>query len=146
MGSRDGALTFTGVKMLRILKLLLLTVCLISTSWLAAAEVEEGNGHHPELIYVSGMDLMLRGWNGAYQLVQGLGDDEWQLISTSYYGIPIISTKIFKREERWYLNTLEENQRGFKGPEGDSPLGEWGRFLVTDHQDWDTWWRSNIWK
>ena len=102
----------------------------------------------PKRIYVSGMPLMLRGWNGLYRATETpCMPPEWHLDSHNYYGIWIIHTKITQESGRWVLKVADGYEQIIVyGPlvsDSSTPLGEWGDIYVDVKQSARTWWRSN---
>lgn len=104
----------------------------------------------PDEIYVSGMPLLWRGWNGKYvrdQMDDSSKEDdsqEWHLSSHNYYGIGIRPAKICIRKHRWVLITkdisfLEIARRIGK----QTLLGDWGDIYVSSKPTFYTFWRSN---
>lgn len=95
----------------------------------------------PTSVWVSGMPLHLRGWNGEYVKSE---HDVYHLHPYMYYGILIRPMKIFKKDGRWVLwtNDFFEGEID-SGSEGESPVGEWKNIRVSETNDWVGWWRNN---
>lgn len=116
--------------------------------------------HLPKRVYVSGMPLLLRGWNGRYDLKWSKeeegGSPEYHLRNHSYWGIDIIHTVFEVVDEstdskcEWVLrrscDTLGTfyKSKGSKGSKGSKfPTGDWGWFVVTPEKEIGMWWRNN---
>jgi hypothetical protein len=112
----------------------------------------------PLVIYVHGMPLMFRGWNGAYEKktrisVTRADEDlheeivEYHLKNHTYYCIGIKHTKIVKEKEGGW--TLRINDSSYSDgaviyrTASDNVEGDWGDILVTSNNDVSTWVRSN---
>lgn len=109
---------------------------------------------NPETVYVSGMPLLYRGYNGRYdrQLTSSNTVYYQRVEHKQYYGITIKDTKLIKSENGvWRLQQLDES--GYKMMPWCkerfnnilSPVGQWtDGITVTTNQDWKTWKTSNI--
>ena len=92
-------------------------------------------------VYVSGMPLFLRGWNGLYRRTDV---EKWELVNHIYYGIGIIHTTITKNKHgRWVLKTDDFQFTDNKYCGSDGPCGDWGDIYVSKTQNLSTWYRSN---
>lgn len=113
---------------------------------------EGGDVVEPIVIYVHGMPLMFRGWNGAYEKkskgsVTGEKIIEYHLVNHTYYCIGIKHTKIVKEKEGGW--TLRINDGSFSDggviyrTMSDHVESDWGDILITSNNDVSTWVRSN---
>lgn len=97
----------------------------------------------PQTVYVCGMPLMFRGWNGAFDWNK---DKEcYEMRSHWYYGILINHATLSRSEEgRWSFKAEWGTtfDRVFKDNDGGevSPLGDYGDFVVLAE---NSWWKSN---
>ncbi len=93
----------------------------------------------PLYIYVSGMPVYFRGWNGKYELI----NNEYHLINHRYYGIDIIHIKIVYNDQEWIFITDHDIQ--LCGPNAKSPLGLWkNKILITEKEDLIFWNQSDL--
>ena len=106
----------------------------------------------PEQVYVSGMPLLYRGYNGLYKLNPACRCYE-RKEHEDYYGLPIKDTRLVPNYtphdgREWRLQHKNgrtyEDTSFYKTVTALTPLGEWSSgILVTNEQNWKTWMRSN---
>ncbi len=94
----------------------------------------------PNVIYVHGMPLVLRGWNGKYHM---RNENCYDLVHHNYYGIPIKHAVIIKDQGFWKFVIADWITTTLYRGAPDSPIGEWGDILVTEKNTPGTWVRSN---
>ena len=104
---------------------------------------------NPRTVYVSGMPLMYRGYNGLYEW-DHMRDTYHRREHQTYYGLPIKETLLVRMDDEWQLHhrsgrlyepTQFHQLRPYESP---GPLGEWNAgVLVTREPSLKTWFQSN---
>jgi hypothetical protein len=97
-------------------------------------------------IYVSGMPLMLRGFNGEY-IKHPTKPDRWDREESLYMGlIPIRPTCIKKQEDKWILCTTDD-WYPFKVASSNDLFGVWkdtfAHISITPTGGIGAWWNNN---
>jgi len=97
-------------------------------------------------IYVHGMPLMHRGWNGEYKQLDD-GTSNYHLVNHNYYGIGIRHAQIEPIKDGGWKLCIRDKSMGdgviiviTKNKDVES---DWGDILVTRNNDINTWVRSN---
>lgn len=99
------------------------------------------SGSPQEVVYVSGMPLMLRGFNGAY-VKSETSPDTYNLVKHNYYGIRIVHVALVKKKDHWVLEGVWGQV--FDRNYSESVFHDWSDGMrVTRHEDSSTWWNSN---
>ena len=110
----------------------------------------------PKKVYLSGMGLLYRGYNGMYELKEQEPDNLYyeRMEHHQYYGILIKNTRLVRdngglwcllHTDGWsgYKDVNEQKIFGPYSPDG-GPVGEWSNgVVVTEDQNITTWMRSN---
>ena len=93
-------------------------------------------------IYVTGMPLMFRGFNGRYNG----GGNRYDLVSHNYWGLHIRHVYFKKNEETdcWEFHFAEDWDRwGALYTKAGDLCGDWGEFRVRPKNDMAGWWDTN---
>lgn len=100
----------------------------------------------PKRVYVAGMPLAWRGFNGWY--TYNPDHNVYRRDSPSYWGLGILPSALMYKNGEWRIDAyglgsfLVARARDLSA---DSPVGDWGSsgILVAENPSVWTWWRSN---
>lgn len=85
------------------------------------------NTYDASYVYVTGLPLFMWGLNGRYtQQPNGA----YRCDRTSYWGIPLRPTELAKDFAGQWVLQMDGFYTAYKGPLGDTPVGEWGPMAV----------------
>jgi len=100
----------------------------------------------PKKVFVSGMPLFLRGWNGLYEYDED--KKEYHMVNHMYYGLWIVHCCIaFDETQKWWiLRTHHGHGPCVARSTSDNPCGAYvgcGSVRVDPEESLNTWWNSN---
>lgn len=93
-------------------------------------------------LYVSGMPLFLRGFNGKH--VYDRFSNFWVRDVHYYFGLLIRPTRIRKKEDYWIIEAVGELGATKIASKSNEICGDWTNGIrVSTKNDWSLWWHSN---
>ncbi len=105
----------------------------------------------PESVYVSGLPLFQRGWNGWYESDPDT-KKRWNQVRLNYLGLSLRPTAIVRNEntDRWMIVDLGSDSsskvicESQDHKDAPTPIGLWKDcVLVAAERSLETWWTSN---